>query len=209
MDEQLSPITGRDRTLAQLVAMVRAQGLRPDASLRYIADELGTSHRMLTYYFGSRDGLLAAVLTAMRNEERALLTATAADWGLRDAALAMWSYYIDPRRLEELRAFFYVFSLALERPEVFADFLLSMDSWVTVVTDIGIAEGKSRADARAQGQLIVSAVRGLLMDRLSTTEPKPVDAAFLLLLDAVIPAPGTTARGSRPKVASQRSVSAR
>jgi AcrR family transcriptional regulator len=108
--------TGRERMLARLVAHVRAHGLPADASLRRFADELGTSHRMLAYYFGSRDGLLAAVLTALRAEERQTLTATAENWSLRDAALAMWSYYTDPQQLPQHRAFFYVFSLPSSPP---------------------------------------------------------------------------------------------
>jgi hypothetical protein len=44
-----------------------------------------------------------------------------------------------------------------------------------------------RAGARVRTQLMVSAIRGLLMDRLTAPDPATVDAAFALLLDALLP----------------------
>lgn len=180
--------TGRDQMLARLVAFVRANGLPADCSLRRLATEVDTSHRMLAYYFGSRDGLLATVLTALRAEERQTLTATAHNWSLRDAALAMWSYYTDPQQRREHDAFFYVFSLALQQPESYAEFLASLDSWATLTRELAIAEGMPADRARPAAQLVVSAIRGLLMDRLVATDPSSVDAAFHLLLDTLLPA---------------------
>src|SRR3954447_6498176 len=47
----------RERILQRIVAHVLAHGLG-DESLREVAAAVGTSHRMLGYHFGSRDGLL-------------------------------------------------------------------------------------------------------------------------------------------------------
>lgn len=188
----MAPPTGRDTMLDRLVAHVRRNGLPAEASLRRFAEEVGTSHRMLAYYFGSREGLLAAVLAAMRTEDREALYAAANAWDLRDATLAMWSYYTDPEQLPEHRAFFYVFSLALRQPEVFAEFLASFDTWVALTTDLARAEGLEPEDAARMAQLVVSAVRGLLMDRLASSAPERVDAAFALLLDRVLPARAVT-----------------
>jgi AcrR family transcriptional regulator len=173
--------------LARLVAYVRANGLPADCSLRRLAQELGTSHRMLAYYFGSRDGLLATVLTALRAAEKQTLTSTAENWGLRDAALAMWSYYTDPAQQGEHRAFFYVFSLALQQPESYAEFLASLDNWTALTAELGVAQGIEPERAQQVAQLVVSAVRGLLMDRIVSPNPGRVDAAFSLLLDTVLP----------------------
>ena len=178
----------RDRMLARLVTHIRTHGLPADASLRRLAEELGTSHRMLAYYFGSRDGLLAAVLTAMRAEERQTLTSTAENWSPRDAALAMWSFYTDPAQVSEHKAFFYVFSLALQQPKTYAEFLASLDTWVTLTAELTAAQGLGRDQAAARAQLMVSAIRGLLMDRLTTSNRDRVDAAFTLLLNTLLPA---------------------
>lgn len=202
MGEASPDRTGRDQMLARLVAYVRDAGLPADCSLRQLAQELGTSHRMLTYYFGSRDGLLATVLTTMRAEERQTLTSTAENWGLRDAALAMWSYYTSPEQESEHRAFFYVFSLALQQPESYREFLASLNNWSVLTAELGMAEGLEPERARQSAQLIVSAIRGLLMDRLTSTDPSQVDAAFALLLDAVLPeqppARGPSRRPAKP-----------
>lgn len=40
-----------------------------DTSLRSLAAGIGTSHRMLIYHFGSRDGLLAAVVDVMARQQ--------------------------------------------------------------------------------------------------------------------------------------------
>jgi len=44
-----------------------------DLSLRQIAAAIGTSHRMLIYHFGSREGLLVAVTQAVEEQQRAAL----------------------------------------------------------------------------------------------------------------------------------------
>jgi AcrR family transcriptional regulator len=176
---------------------VRANGLPADCSLRRLAQELGTSHRMLAYYFGSRDALLATVLMALRADEKPSLMSTAENWGLRDAALAMWSYYTDPEQLGEHRAFFYVFSLALQQPESYRDFLSSLDSWSTLTAELGVAQGIEPERARHLAQLIVSAVRGLLMDRLASADPARIDAAFTLLLDDLLPEQPASTRQKR------------
>jgi AcrR family transcriptional regulator len=188
---------GRDQMLARLVAHVRANGLPADCSLRRLALELGTSHRMLAYYFGSREGLLTTVLTALRTEERETLTCTAESWGLRDAALAMWSYYTDPVQASEHQVFFYVFSLALQQPESYREFLASLNTWSVLTAELGVSQGIEPERAEQTAQLIVSAVRGLLMDRLISTDPDRVDAAFALLLDAVLPEEPTVAHPVR------------
>jgi AcrR family transcriptional regulator len=187
---------GRGRMLRRLVAHVRENGLPADPSLRHFADQLGTSHRMLAYYFGSREQMLAAVLTAMRADEREALWSTAQAWTLRDATLAMWAYYTDPQRRHEHQAFFYVFSRALEQPEEFADFLSSLDAWVSVTTELALAEGLRGPAARRRAQLIVSTVRGLLIDRLASSSPELVDAAFTDFMASTFVSSSTRARAA-------------
>ena len=44
-----------------------------DISLRELAAALGTSHRMLIYHFGSKEGLFVAVVQEAENRQRQLL----------------------------------------------------------------------------------------------------------------------------------------
>src|ERR1700730_10614042 len=66
------PASARERLLAAAPAIALQGGLA-DLSLRELAAAIGTSHRMLLYHFGSREGLLAAVTLAVEEAERTAL----------------------------------------------------------------------------------------------------------------------------------------
>ena len=57
---ELAGATPRERLLEAAVDHFGRHGIG-DTSLRGIAEALGTSHRMLIYHFGSREGLLSEV----------------------------------------------------------------------------------------------------------------------------------------------------
>jgi AcrR family transcriptional regulator len=63
---------GRQRLLEAAAAYVTENGVG-DRSLRQLAAALGTSHRMLIYHFGSKDGLLVEVSRLMEQRQRELL----------------------------------------------------------------------------------------------------------------------------------------
>ena len=62
----------RDALLGRIIEHVAVNGLA-DTSLRELADEVGTSHRMLNYHFGGRDGLVAAIVEATESGQRRAL----------------------------------------------------------------------------------------------------------------------------------------
>lgn len=64
----------RDELLAGAVDYVLAHGLA-GLSLRPLAAALGTSDRMILYYFGTREALITAVLRAVADRLRSLLAA--------------------------------------------------------------------------------------------------------------------------------------
>lgn len=68
--------TERERLLQAAVDVVVARGL--GVSNRELAAELGTSHRMLDYYFGGRTELVDAVLDRLSARLQGLLAATPA-----------------------------------------------------------------------------------------------------------------------------------
>src|SRR5215216_6725514 len=59
----------RDRLLAAAIDYVLANGFS-NFSLRQLAAAIGTSHRMLIYYFGSKEGLLVAVIRSVEAAQR-------------------------------------------------------------------------------------------------------------------------------------------
>ena len=81
-----------------------------DLSLRQIAAAIGTSHRMLIYHFGSREGLLVAVTQAVEEQQRAALLesgVTAVD------PRTAWERLSDPALWPQERLFFELYAYAL------------------------------------------------------------------------------------------------
>ncbi len=68
--------TARERLLDSVIQHFAADGLA-DQSLRRIAEAIGTSHRMLLYHFGSKDGLLLEVVRAVEARTEVRLVAWA------------------------------------------------------------------------------------------------------------------------------------
>ena len=64
--------SARDDLLRRAVEHFAVHGIG-DTSLRSLAAGIDTSHRMLLYHFGSREGLLSAVVDAVESGGRATL----------------------------------------------------------------------------------------------------------------------------------------
>ena len=92
----------RDRLLAAAVEQAMQGGIA-DLSLRELAAAIGTSHRMLLYHFGSREGLLVAVARAVEEAERARFLS----WGMTaEDARRIWARLSDPALWPAERLFF-------------------------------------------------------------------------------------------------------
>src|SRR3954466_507328 len=100
----ISPMVGadratgaRERLLAAAMEHVAEHGVG-DLSLRALAAALGTSHRMLIYHFGSREGLLIEVIRTVEAQQRAALDDFLADPDASpaDTMRRMWQRLADP-----------------------------------------------------------------------------------------------------------------
>jgi len=96
----------RDELTRRLVTEVATHGLG-DRSLRDLAGSVGTSHRMLLYHFGSRDGLVAAVVEMVEADQRAVLAELAGTaTGPADLIRRLWQRVSAPEVLPFVRLFF-------------------------------------------------------------------------------------------------------
>jgi AcrR family transcriptional regulator len=86
-----------------------------DLSLRGLAAALGTSHRMLSYHFGSREGLLIEVIRAVEAQQRAALEQLLRDPSLtpEETMRRMWRRIADPALWPNERLFFEIYTQAL------------------------------------------------------------------------------------------------
>ncbi len=91
----------RERLLTAAVRHALDAGIA-DLSLRQLAAAIGTSHRMLLYHFGSREGLLVAVTQAVEEQQRAALLESGLT--LQDARRS-WERLSDPKLWPQERLF--------------------------------------------------------------------------------------------------------
>lgn len=169
--------SARDLLLEQVIDHVAENGLA-DASLRELAAAVGTSHRMLHYHFGGRDGLVAAIVDAMESRQRELLAAIALEAATPvDAIRAQWAVLSDPALAPFVRLFFEVVALAMaHRPgtEGFLDRLT--EPWIEAGMDASAQFGvpADPADIR----LGVAVSRGLLLDAVASGDPRAATTAM-------------------------------
>ncbi len=182
--------SARDELLAKVMDHVAVHGLA-DASLREIADAVGTSHRMLNYHFGGRDGLVAAIVEAMEAQQRELLvTLGAGATSPVDVVRAQWAELSRPEVQPFVRLFFEVVALALHGRPGTEGFLASLtEPWLEVAG--GVAGELGAELALDQLRLGVAVMRGLLLDAAASGDAAAAGVALERFLAMWSPEGGT------------------
>ncbi|MEO1063133.1 MAG: TetR family transcriptional regulator [Actinomycetota bacterium] len=172
----------RDALLARIIDHVAVRGLA-DTSLRELADEVGTSHRMLNYHFGGRAGLVTAIVSATEAAQRQALAELGRGAATPEAVIeAQWEQLTQPELAPLIRLFFELFSLALaDHPgtEGFLDGIT--EPWLAVAADV--AEELDLAVDRTELRLGVAVVRGLLIEALAAGDPADATASLRRYLE--------------------------
>jgi AcrR family transcriptional regulator len=159
-----------------------------DVSLRELASALGTSHRMLIYYFGSKDDLLVEVVREVEHRQQQALLALSGDVEGQplDIARRFWNALRAPELAASERLFFELYGQALQGRPYAVPFLAGVvASWIDVAVPAMMAGGLTEREARAQARLGIAVVRGLLLDVLATGDDAGVDEAHELFLTAI------------------------
>lgn len=175
------PATGREALLQRAIEHFAAYGVG-DTSLRALAEAIGTSHRMLIYHFGSREGLLAAVVDTVERGARETLARMVHDAGADpdplDAGLRHWRLVTDDA-LVYGPLFFELSSHAMLGLPHAAELRASLvTTWLDALTAMWRSRGVPARKARAQARLDLAVARGLLHDLLLTGDRHGVDAAM-------------------------------
>lgn len=171
----------RAALLDQCVQFLTRNGFS-QLSLRQIAAGAGTSHRMLIYHFGSREGLLAAVVERVEAEQRAALAALASQIADPiELGRRFWQRLADPSLAGAERLFFEIYAHALYSREWTDSFRAAViAAWTGPIEELFVHYGFSRREARVRSRLGIAAIRGLLLDLLLTGDRSLLDEAAYL-----------------------------
>lgn len=152
-----------------------------DLSLRQLAAALGTSHRMLIYHFGSKEGLLTEIVRTVEARQRAEVAELTAglDVTAPDALAQLWDHFADPALWPWERLFFEVYAQALQgRPHARGLLDDAVESWLDPIAALLVERGTPPDEARTEARLMLAVTRGLLLDLLATGDRAGVDAAM-------------------------------
>jgi AcrR family transcriptional regulator len=176
------PSERRRELMARLMAHCAANGLS-DVPLRPLAAAVGSSPRVLLYFFGSKEGLIRAVLA----ESRAIqvdLVGQAADKSDADPIRTLWTWLTDPAQAQLERLFFESYARSLHnRTDSWQGFATaSLNEWWPSIERIADREPAGER-LRQLPTLLLATMRGLLLDLLATGDADRVHEAFEDLLD--------------------------
>jgi AcrR family transcriptional regulator len=131
-------------------------------SLRPLAEAIGSSPRVLLYLFGSKDGLVQALLARSRREELALLAEVRAKGGgAAEAVGRLWEWLAEPGHA------------GLEPDGPWGGFAArSVQDWLTLLADV-LGPGHAPEEPTA----LLSVLRGGMLDLLATGDAGRTTAA--------------------------------
>ena len=166
-----------------------AHGLA-DLSLRPLSAAIGSSPRVLLFLFGSKDGLIQALLARARADELAMLhelSRDRPDTGLAGAAWEIWAWLSDPAHRSLLVLWVEGYSRSLVEPRGpwthFAN--QTVADWMEVLAAYQPLRARRTVAGRAQCTAVLALLRGALLDLLATDDRRRVDASIRLHLGTV------------------------
>jgi AcrR family transcriptional regulator len=153
-----------------------------DLSLRPLAAAVGSSPRVLLYLFGSKDGLVRALLARARTDELDLL-----DWlrgrdnaGLAHAAAEIWAWLAAGNHRALLTLWVEGYARSLVNPDgPWANFArATVEDWLAVLADAQPPAERDSVAGIAQRTLVLAVLRGGLLDLLATGDVDRTTAAM-------------------------------
>ncbi|MFJ3305177.1 TetR/AcrR family transcriptional regulator [Streptomyces sp. NPDC086549] len=180
----------RAELLEQVVQYLQQHGLA-QMSLNPLAQSIGTTKRMLLYYFGSRENLLAQVWASRHPDAHSMFDDVRDTADLRRAALSLWEAITIGEQAGPVRLLLQLLSLATTDPDQYGSLAAeSVEVLVGPIEAAFIRLGRQPQQARASATLLVSGLRGLCQDRLVTHDIARTDAAARQLIEAAIATAG-------------------
>ncbi|MET9584173.1 TetR/AcrR family transcriptional regulator [Streptomyces sp. NBC_01724] len=179
---------------ADLLHRIRGYVLRnglTSLSLRPLARELGTSDRMLLYYFGTKERMVAEALSLddrrpllrfrdVRNSTDAPENAA----GLRRLLEELWEEFHSPDRRAAMPLQFELMTASVLHPDKYGPLMLDLiTEWTDLYAPLFVRLGMSDQGARNEATLLVDATLGLLYGSLADGDWDRATTTFRTLLD--------------------------
>ena len=178
-------MSAREELLERCLTWLGANGAGSH-SLRQIAAGVGTSHRMLIYHFGSREGLLAEVVARVEQDTRAVLAEVADPADPVTTSRRFWEHVSDPGAADAERLFYEIYADALHGRPWTASFRAAViDALDEPVTAMFLGLGFPAEEARVRARLAIAVTRGLLLDLLLTGDRALLTAASDLFAELI------------------------
>jgi AcrR family transcriptional regulator len=179
--------TRPEELLDAIVAYIAKKGIA-DLSLRPLAKAVHSSPRVLLYYFGSKENLVAKAIRRLRDRQRAGFGKMRAARYEQpsDACRAIWKQMSAPESELAFKLSFETYAMALRHPQQFADYLSSsVEDWLEFLSEPLLRKGHSKKEARAFATIVIAGFRGFMLDYCASHDRDRVDRAVELWLKAL------------------------
>ncbi|SEE68731.1 TetR/AcrR family transcriptional regulator [Jiangella alba] len=169
-----------EELLGRIIEIVRVQGLA-GFSLDNLAPQLGTSSRMLVYYFGSKDELLGRIVYTLRNDIVTQLENEPVGT-ITQAVDRWWNHY--QANPADMQFFFHLTSRSFEEPDKFQEFAsTAVGQWEAYFVRSLEGHVASHEEAEAIARLVLGTVRGLMADLLITADQPQAERSLAVFKD--------------------------
>ncbi|HEY2506433.1 MAG TPA: TetR/AcrR family transcriptional regulator [Streptosporangiaceae bacterium] len=176
--------SARKAELLELAYAYAIQHGRTDLSLRPMAAAIGSSPRVLLYLFGSKDGLIRALLARSRADELRLISelrqVSVPAGGPAEAGERIWAWLAAEAHRPLLRLWLDGYSRSVSEPDgPWAGFgAATVHDWLAILAGLQPRRHAESPAGAAERTLLLAVLRGGLLDLLATGETTRVGAAI-------------------------------
>jgi AcrR family transcriptional regulator len=185
-----SPSARQTELLDLAYAYAQQHGLA-DLSLRPLAAAIGSSPRVLLFLFGSKEGLVRALLGRARADELTLLDELRREGsstpGLDAVATRVWEWLAAPQHRKLLTLWVEGYARSVVDPDgPWAGFArATVEDWLDLLATAQPSDERDTPGGRARRTLVLAVLRGALLDLLATGDADRATAAVRAHLAAL------------------------
>jgi len=178
----------RDELLDRAYRYVTEHGLSA-MSLRPLATEIGSSPRVLLFLFGSKDGLVRALLARARTDEMAHVQRVRLEDGvdLTRIGLETWRWLTAEAHRGLLTLWTESYARSLIEPDgPWSGFAAStVDDWLALLAETQPRGERDTPAGEARRTLVLAILRGALLDLLATGDVARTTRAVTTALESI------------------------